>query len=404
MKSKLVILSLLMTGAAVTATAQTKEKFYSEKFGDNLYISVGGGVFANMSNDNLDNFGKAIKPQVTLSLGKWFTPVWGLRGQAAGWMSALNTDYNNGSIRNNADGTTTKVYDGDVVKYEKNYISTHFDAIFNLSNLFAGYNPDRLFSFSVFAGPGFTFAKGYEGAAVESLVNNGTRWQRTVNGDGDLKAYINGSVGLMGQFNVSRYFDINIEARGTLSPSIYSKINNSQTDGSVAVTAGVSYTFGGKKFVSCGEKVDVNAINQEINRYRNALAEAEAELAAAKNALANVQPQRVEVVKEIEVAGPRAIFFQIGKSVIDDYGKVNIQLAAKIIKNNPDKKYKVAGYADKATGSASWNQKLSERRAQAVYDALISEGVSAQQLELVGFGGTANMFGQNKLNRVVILE
>ena len=77
---------------------------------------------------------------------------------------------------------------------------------------------------------------------------------------------------------------------------------------------------------------------------------------------------------------------------------------AKILKANPDKKYKVAGYADKATGSASWNQKLSEKRAQVVYDALIAQGVDKDQLELVGFGGTENMFGKNFLNRVVILE
>ena len=79
-------------------------------------------------------------------------------------------------------------------------------------------------------------------------------------------------------------------------------------------------------------------------------------------------------------------------------------MAAKILKANPDRKYKVAGYCDKATGSASWNQKLSEKRAQVVYDALIAEGVSKDQLELVGFGGTENMFGKNFLNRVVILE
>ena len=113
-----------------------------------------------------------------------------------------------------------------------------------------------------------------------------------------------------------------------------------------------------------------------MNRYRSELAKAQSDPADAKNALANVKPVTKEVVKEIEVAGPRAIFFQIGKSKIDDYGMVNIQLAAKILKANPDKKYKVAGYADKATGSAKWNQKLSEARAQAVYDALIKEGVA----------------------------
>ena len=37
---------------------------------------------------------------------------------------------------------------------------------------------------------------------------------------------------------------------------------------------------------------------------------------------------------------------------------------AKAIKANPNAKYKIAGFADKATGSASFNQTLSEKRAQ----------------------------------------
>ena len=208
----------------------------------------------------------------------------------------------------------------------------------------------------------------------------------------------------MGQFNINKYLDINVEARGEVSPSVFGHYSSARTDGAVSLTVGVTYTFGGKRFVSCGAQVDQNAINEELNRYRSELSKAQSDLADAKNALANVKPVTKEVVKEIEVAGPRAVFFQIGKSKIDDYGMVNIQLAAKILKANPDQKYKIAGYADKATGSAKWNQKLSEARAQAVYDALIKEGVSKDQLELVGFGGTANMFGKNFLNRVVILE
>ncbi len=116
------------------------------------------------------------------------------------------------------------------------------------------------------------------------------------------------------------------------------------------------------------------------------------------------KPKEVQVEKEVEVAAPRAIFFTIGSSKLDDYGKVNIQLAAKAMKANPDHKYKVSGYADKATGAASWNQKLTDKRAQVVYDALIAEGVSASQLEMVSNGGTENMFWANKLNRCVILE
>jgi OmpA-OmpF porin, OOP family len=47
---------------------------------------------------------------------------------------------------------------------------------------------------------------------------------------------------------------------------------------------------------------------------------------------------------------------------------------------------------------------LSEKRAQAVYDALINEGVDKSQLELIGHGGTPNMFDKDSLNRVVIME
>lgn len=371
MKSKLVILTLLAC-IGISASAQTKEKFYSEGK-DNWFIGIAGGAQVNLNPDNRDyGIGDAITPTININLGKWINPVWGIRGQAAGMWSTLYSKYQ----------TTGNQY----VEYKnKKFVTLRMEGIFNFSNAIAGYNPDRLFSFYGFMGPGLTFAKAYDDQK-------------------DVNALINGSLGLGGNFNVSKNFDIFVEVRGELSPSIFGSKSSTYTDGAVSAVAGVSYTFGGKKFAPVGTKVDVDALNNEINKYRSALAEAEAELAACRNALANVKPTTTEVVREIEVAGPRAIFFQIGKSNIDDYGMVNIQLAAKIIKANPNKKYKVAGYADKATGSASWNQKLSERRAQNVYDALVKEGVNGSQLELVGFGGTANMFGQNKLNRVVILE
>ncbi len=400
MKSKLVILSLLVA-AATTATAQTKEKFYSEKAKDNVFISVGVGAQANVNSDN--SLGDAITPHVTLSLGKWINPVWGFRGQVAAWSQKLNMARNTGTYAvSNGSYVLTPGNNDDYKTF--NYVTAHLDGLMSLSNLFAGYNPDRVFNLSAFAGPGFTFARDRSDESIALNNANGT-YTRTVE-SGDIKPMINGSVGLLANFQVSKYISIDLEARGEVSPSIFGKYsNNSYTDGAVSVTAGLTYTFGGKNFVACGAKVDQSAINDELNKYRRELAQAQADLADCKNALSNVKPAETkEVVKEVETAGPRAIFFRIGSARIDDYGKVNIQLAAKALKANPDKKYKVAGYADKATGSAGWNQKLSEKRAQGVYDALIKEGVSKDQLELVGFGGTANMFGKNYLNRVVILE
>ena len=77
---------------------------------------------------------------------------------------------------------------------------------------------------------------------------------------------------------------------------------------------------------------------------------------------------------------------------------------AKTMKQNPNAKYKVAGFADKGTGSAAYNQTLSEKRAQAVYDALVAEGVSESQIEKVAMGGTDPMWEKAYLNRVVIME
>lgn len=379
MKSKLVILSLLLAGTAVTAGAQTKEKFTSEKFTDNMFISVGGGAQVCVNPDNSDyGLGKAITPLLHVSVGKWVNPVWGFRGQFAGVWSTLNSKHLNG---------VQTVIGNESVWYKlknKKYFTLRADAMYNLSNSICGYNPDRLFTVSVFAGPGLTFAKTY--------------------GDQDkLNALINGSVGLMGQFNINEYLDINVEARGEISPSIFGKYSSAYTDGAVSLTAGVAYTFGGKKFISCSG-VDQNAINDEVNRYRDQLAKAKSDLTDANRALANVKPEVKEVVKTIDISAPRAVFFKIGKAVLDDYGLVNLKLAAKTIKENPNKKYKIAGYADKATGSVALNKKLADKRAQAVYDALVKEGVNKDQLEIVGYGGTDNMFGKNYLNRVVILE
>ena len=94
MKSKVVILSLLLTGAAVSASAQTKEKFYTERAKDNIFISVGAGAQGCVNPNNFDyGFGHAITPLIHVSVGKLITPVWGVRAQVAGMWSTLYTDY-----------------------------------------------------------------------------------------------------------------------------------------------------------------------------------------------------------------------------------------------------------------------------------------------------------------------
>ena len=77
MKNKLVILSFLLAGTAISASAQDKDHYYSESWKDNIFISIGGGVQAGTNPDS--KFGKSITPLVHLSVGKLINHVWGVR-------------------------------------------------------------------------------------------------------------------------------------------------------------------------------------------------------------------------------------------------------------------------------------------------------------------------------------
>ena len=379
MKRKFIMASLLLAGACLTMNAQEKDKYYTEKGSDNIFVGVGVGgmaVFNDGMNTPAFNF--------NVSVGKYINPVWGVRGQIGGLWQSLDKQDNG--------------YYG----YCKKFGEINLDAMLNLINLFGGYNPDRAFNLYLFGGPTMNLGKAVD---TNITLNAATGAQSYTYSEHGLKARFGATVGLGLGYDITDKWALNLEARAGVTPSIFGDASDCRkAEATGRLTIGAAYTFGGKKFVPLVSKIEKDAINEEINKYRSELAKAQADLADAKNALANVKPEVKEVVKEVQVAGPRAIFFKIGSAKIDGYGKVNIQLAAKILKANPDKKYKIAGYADKATGSVYLNQKLSEKRAQAVYDALVAEGVNGDQLELVGFGGTENMFGKNYLNRVVILE
>ena len=76
-----------------------------------------------------------------------------------------------------------------------------------------------------------------------------------------------------------------------------------------------------------------------------------------------------------------------------DYDKSNIKSeftpildeAAQTLKDNPDIKVQISGHTD-SIGSDQYNQRLSERRAQAVKQYLVSKGIAASRLGTEGRG------------------
>ena len=79
MKNKLVILSFLLAGTAISASAQDKDHYYSKSWKDNIFISIGGGVQAGTN--PYSKLGQSITPLDKLSVGKLLNRGWGVRGQ-----------------------------------------------------------------------------------------------------------------------------------------------------------------------------------------------------------------------------------------------------------------------------------------------------------------------------------
>ena len=375
MKSKLIIASLLLVGACASMNAQEKDRYYSEKATDNIFVGAGiGGMAVINDGVNTPTF------NFNVSLGKFITPVWAVRGQVGALWQTLEEQETGYSAKN------------------KKFVELNFDAMLNLTNWIGGYNPDRLLDLYLFAGPTMNFSKAVSAAAEIDATTGNTVWSFDADG---MKTRFGATAGLGLGYDINDKWAINLEGRFGVTPSIFGNGSDCRkAESTVRVNLGATYTFGGKKFIPAASKLDQDAINAEVNKYREEVAQLKSDLANAKGVERIVEK---EVIKEVTVPAPMAVFFKIGSARLDDYAKVDIQLAAKAIKAS-GKKYKVAGYCDKATGSVAGNQKLSEKRAQAVYDALIAEGVRADQLECVGFGGTDNMFGKNFLNRVVIVE
>ena len=96
------------------------------------------------------------------------------------------------------------------------------------------------------------------------------------------------------------------------------------------------------------------------------------------------------------------VIFRQGKSTIDAAQYASVEMVAKYLKNHPESKVLVKGYAS-PEGKAELNQKLSEARATAVANALIKRyKISKDRITTQGLGATSEISEENDFNRVAM--
>ncbi len=79
------------------------------------------------------------------------------------------------------------------------------------------------------------------------------------------------------------------------------------------------------------------------------------------------------------------VLFASGQAQLVEGGRSSLEEVVDLLQTEPDKKIRVEGHTD-SLGEAEANLQLSEQRAQAVREALISLGVSADRVTALGMG------------------
>jgi len=102
----------------------------------------------------------------------------------------------------------------------------------------------------------------------------------------------------------------------------------------------------------------------------------------------------VRVGEGIVIEFNSKILFNVNESNLSTEAQQNLDKLVTVLQKYPDTNIEGQGHTDN-TGTAAYNQNLSERRAGAVSNYLSHNGVASSRLTVVGFGETAPKYDNN---------
>ena len=99
-----------------------------------------------------------------------------------------------------------------------------------------------------------------------------------------------------------------------------------------------------------------------------------------------------------------SVSFAINSATVTQREMVNVYNVAQWLKENPECKVTITGYADRKTGTSEYNMKLSQRRAEAVAKILKEKyGIDNNRIVILGEGSNMQPYpDDNDWNRIVI--
>ena len=361
------LLGMSMTAFAQQADPTMKYSVATNSFWSNWFIQVGGDYNIWYSNqehgrhlDKGGDFDFLSKQRRSfggsVAIGKWFTPGFGLRTKLQGFNSK----------KIGAVGVTSQ-----------HFWSLNEQIMFNLSNLFMGYNPERVWNISPFIGGGMARNMSTNRYVMQLSAGINSSWRLCRNLDLYAEA---------GWNRMEDNFDGNEMAQ--LANTHHGR-GWEDKDNHLYAEIGLTFKLGKATWNKTPDVDAIKALSQsQIDALNSQLNDLNAENGKLRKELAE-KPKTTVLTKSLKefVATPISVFFNIGKidvALLKDL--VNVRALAKYaIENNSH--ILVTGYADSSTGTPAINQRLSEQRANTIVEELVKMGVNRSNIRTAAGGG-----------------
>jgi outer membrane protein OmpA-like peptidoglycan-associated protein len=429
MKKVIKLLFVLALFAVAFPVVAQEENSLSEialrkTYRDNWYVSIGpsAGIMFGEQDQAKSAFGR-LRFGGEVSIGKWMNQNTGvslniagggLRGfnywdapYESGYYTAPKNTHNyynpmGGPVKDangkwNSKYTHVKAKDGgDGFWQDFNYLATTVDVMGNITNLFRGYGVEK----SCFDLIGFV------GIGANIAFDNGKTTPNFY--------FVTGRVGLRANFNLTKNIAIYLQqAAYATDPEFDGYKGTAMGDLYTNTSLGLQFTF--NKKVSSFEKVtidELDRLNRRVNENRDLINNHQDILERQQRLLdklgsslsSNYSEKTVPIIhKEALKALPEYVRFALDSYTIERSEYSKIQGVVDFLKDNPDAKVLLVGYADRKTGNPTYNNSLSKKRVEAVQAEIKRFGINDKRLIIEWKGDKEQPFSANEWNRVVIM-
>ena len=363
---------------------------YISNWRDNWFIELGAGI----THPLVERLHQPVitrhnmTAQYSFGFGRWVSPYVGFRIKAMG--GALH--WNNPNSEANVNGWT-----------RSKHAQLQAELMWDMFNSIKGPNDNRVFSLIPFVGLGGDANWDLRDAYGNTPVGTNVLIK------GDKAKRINWtlpvSAGIQLRFRLCEYIDFFAELRASMYGDNWNGAAYGQSvDANVSAMGGFNINIGGRnwnKFNQCEYVSQIAALNGQVNDLRAQLLACGAEVAALQAQLPCPEPAPQKDCVNAPLMS--TVRFTINSAKIMPTEEVNIYNMAEWLKANPNEKVMVVGYADKDTGTAEYNLQLSQKRADAVANALINTyGIDADRLTVKYDGSETQPYSTNDWNRIVI--